>query len=78
MLLGAVVDAATLALVVTVDTEKLEVNAPSPSAVDTASDPDVIITGAENPMPNCYFFLFPTFYLRLKFSEFEQFMLNLV
>ena len=32
---------------VTVDTEKLEVNAPSPSAVDTGSDPDVITTGAE-------------------------------
>ena len=32
---------------VRVDTELLEVSAPSPSAVDTGSDPDVITTGAE-------------------------------
>ena len=44
---GAVVGVDTLVLVVTVDTEKVEVNAPSPSTVDTGSDPDVITTGAE-------------------------------
>ena len=43
---GAEVDIDELVLVVTVDTEKLEVNAPSPSAIDAGSDADVITTGA--------------------------------
>ena len=44
---GAVVGIDTLVLVVTVNTEKLEVHAPSPSATDTGTDPEVITTGAE-------------------------------
>ena len=44
---GTVLDVDTLVLAVAVDTEKVEVNAPSPSAVDTGSDPDVIRAGAE-------------------------------
>ena len=43
---GAEVDIDELVLVVTVDTEKLEVNAPSPSATDAGSDAAVITTGA--------------------------------
>ena len=42
----AEVDIDELVLVVTVDTEKLEVNAPSPSAIDAGSDATVITTGA--------------------------------
>ena len=42
----AEVDIDELVLVVTVDTEKLEVNAPSPSAIDAGSDAAVITTGA--------------------------------
>ena len=43
---GAEVDIDELVLVVTVDTEKLEVHAPSPSAIDAGSDVAVITTGA--------------------------------
>ena len=46
-IVGAVVGVDTLVLVVTVDTEKLEVHAPSPSATDAGTDPEVITTGAE-------------------------------
>ena len=40
---GEVIDVEALALVVTVDTEKLEVNVPSQTAVDTGLDTTVII-----------------------------------
>ena len=40
---GEVIDVEALALVVTVDTEKLEVNVPSQTAVDTGLDTAVII-----------------------------------
>ena len=43
---GAEVDIDELVLVVTVDTEKLEVHAPSPSAFDAGSDVAIITTGA--------------------------------
>ena len=44
---AAVVDVDTLVLVVTVGIEKLEVNVPLPTAVDTGSDLDVITTETE-------------------------------
>ena len=40
---GEVIDVEALALVVTVDTEKLEVNVPSQTAADTGLDTAVII-----------------------------------
>ena len=64
MFFRAVIDVDTLVLVVTVDTEKLEVNVPSPSAVDTGSDLEVITTGAETiggkSNANFLLFSFPT------------------
>ena len=43
---GVEVDFDELLLVVTVETEKLKVKAPSPSAIDAGSDAAVITTGA--------------------------------
>lgn len=47
MFFRAVIDVDTLVLVVTVGIEKLEVNVPLPTAVDTGSDLDVITTETE-------------------------------
>ena len=59
----SVVDVDGFVLVVTVDTDKVEVSAPSPSAVDTGSDPDVKTTGVEiigeKPNANLLLFSFP-------------------
>ena len=72
---GAVVDVDTLVLVVRKDTEKLEVNTPSPSAVDTGLDADrkqqVSKPSVEDPMPIGCFFLFRAWFRKLKFSELE-------
>ena len=61
-----------LVLAVAVDTEKVEVNAPSPSAVDAGSDLDVIRAGAEpdsgKSNANLLLFFPPTLFLKLKLS----------
>ena len=66
MFFRAVIDVDTLVLVVTVDTEKLEVNVPSPSAVDTGSYLEVITTAAETiggkSNANLLIFSFPTWH----------------
>ena len=72
--IGAVLDDDTLVLAVAVDTEKVEVNAPSPSAVDTGSDPaDVIRAGADHiggkSNANLLLFSFPDIIFRLSFRN---------
>ena len=61
-----------LVLAVAVDTEKVEVNAPSPSTVDAGSDLDVIRAGAEldsgESNANLLLFFSPTLFLKLKLS----------
>ena len=60
---GLVVGIDTLVLAVSVDTEILEVNVPSPSTIDTGWYPDVIATGAETiggkSNANLVLFFFP-------------------
>lgn len=79
--IGALVDINTLVLVVMEETDKLEMKASAPPAVDTSSDAD-IITGDETiggkSNAKLYIFLFLTWFLKLKFLELEQFILNFI
>ena len=79
---GAVLDVDTLVLVVAVDTEKVEVNTPSPSAVDTGSDPADVIRAGADPIggksnANLLLFSFTDIVSSTKLSKFEQLILNL-